>query len=106
MAASDLALESRKVAGNTALSQSTFGNADHVFIALKFAIGSGVFSALVPLISRVDLTLELTEEACDVKFRKKEREREGEGERLPGYSRGNEKQFCRRRSDWSPVHND
>lgn len=81
MAASDLALESRKVAGNAALSQSTFGSADHVFIALKFAIGSGVFLTLVPLISRVNLTLGPTEEACDVKIRKKEKERERERER-------------------------
>lgn len=81
MAVSDLALESRKVDGNTALSQSTFGSADHVFIALKCAIGSGVFPPLMSLISWVDLTLDLTEEACDVKFRKKEKEREGEGER-------------------------
>lgn len=44
LAASDLALESWKVAGNTALSQSAFGSTDHVFIALKFEIGSRVFS--------------------------------------------------------------
>lgn len=81
LAASDLALESRKVAGNTALSQSTFGSADHVFIALKFATGSGVFPTLLALINHVDLTLDLTEEAPDVKFRKREKERERDGER-------------------------